>query len=214
MRVLNWSQSADSALAAAIECLQQGGIVALPTDTLYGLAADITNDGAVRRLFEVKKRPLDLPVPILIAASSEAPWRAEMTPLALMLAERFWPGPLTIILNRKPTFNSLALGGKDSVGLRVPDHAVPLAVIGLLGRAITGTSANLSGEPASLTAGDVLKQFEEGVDILIDAGPAPLGAESTVVDLRQERPCLLREGAVGLEELEAVAGIPFTKAES
>jgi L-threonylcarbamoyladenylate synthase len=209
MRILNWRDSPDAALAAVVECLQQDGLVALPTDTLYALAADVTNDLAVIRLFDAKKRSRDLALPILIATASDASRHAEVTPLSLKLAERYWPGPLTMVLKRKAAFNSLALAGGDSIGLRVPDHAVPLAVISLLGHAITGTSANRSGKKPSLTADDVVDQFGDDVDLVVDGGPVPVGIQSTLVDLTEERPRLLREGAIKREELEEVAGLPF-----
>jgi L-threonylcarbamoyladenylate synthase len=209
MRILNWRDSPDAALAAVVECLQQDGLVALPTDTLYALAADVTNDLAVIRLFDAKKRRRDLALPILIATASDALRHAEVTPLSLKLAERYWPGPLTMVLKRKAAFNSLALAGGDSIGLRVPDHAVPLAVISLLGHAITGTSANRSGKKPSLTADDVVDQFGDDVDLVVDGGPVPVGIQSTLVDLTEERPRLLREGAIKREELEEVAGLPF-----
>ena len=210
MRVLNWSHSADTALTAAIDCLRQGGLVALPTDTLYGLAADVTNDEAITRLFQAKRRAPDVAFPILISEVDEAVALTEnIPPLALKLAGRFWPGPLTLVLKRSAAFHSLALAGNDSIALRVPDHAVPLALIGLFGSPITGTSANLSGRPAPRTAAEVIEQLGDDVDIVIDGGPSPLGIESTVVDLRQDRPRLLREGAVKRRELEAAAGLSF-----
>lgn len=214
MRVLNWSQSADAALTAAVDCLRQGGLVALPTDTLYGLAANVTNDEAIMRLFQAKRRAANIALPILISEVDEALALTNDFPaLALTLAGRFWPGPLTVVLGRRTTFHSLALAGGDSVALRVPDHVVPLTLIGLFGRPLTGTSANLSGWPAPRTAAEVIEQLGDDVDIVIEGGPSPLGIESTVVDLRQDRPRLLREGAINRRELESTAGVPFDTAE-
>jgi L-threonylcarbamoyladenylate synthase len=214
MRIINWLDSPDPTSAAAVECLRQGGLVAFPTDTLYGLAADAANDEAVQGLFRAKRRSPEVPLPILVASPEEAARVVKVMPaLALRLGSRFWPGPLTMVLERSPTFRSLALTGGDSVALRVPDHAVPLALIRGLGRPITGTSANRAGQAAPRTAIEVVDQLDGDVDIVVDAGPCPLGVESTVIDLTEDPPRLLREGAVGSEELEAVAGVRFDVAE-
>jgi len=214
MRILNWAQYQSEAIAAAAECLRTGGLVAFPTDTLYGLGADIANDTAVTRLFQAKRRPLDAPIPILISGIQQARAVAKSMPvLALKLGNMYWPGPLTMVLERSPEFHSLALAGGDSVALRVPHHAVALAVIRDVGRPVTGTSANISGQVAPRTAIEVVNQLEDEVDIVIDGGPCPLGVESTVVDLRGKTPRLLREGAISREELQAVFGIPLEVAE-
>jgi L-threonylcarbamoyladenylate synthase len=214
MRVLNWADSPDQTLTAAVECLRQGGLVAFPTDTLYGLGVDAGNDKAVDRLFQAKRRPPEVPLPILIATVEQAATLTESMPaLALKLGYLYWPGPLTMVLERSPAFESLALAGGDSVALRVPDHAVPLALIRSLGRPVTGTSANRSGQPAPRTADEVVEQLDGDVDIVIDAGPCPLGIESTVVDLRGDAPRLLREGAIRREDLESATGVRFDVAE-
>ena len=127
MRILNWNDSPDTILTEAVECLRQGGLVVFPTDTLYGLGADATNDKAVRRLFKAKRRPLEGALPILIADIEQATELVRKMPnLALMLGSRYWPGPLTLVIERAPRFRSLALGGGDSVAFRVPDHPVAL----------------------------------------------------------------------------------------
>ena len=208
MRILNWTEPREPILAAAAECLRNGGLVVFPTDTLYGLGAAAANDEAVKRLYEAKKRPPENPLPILIADMQGAAAVAEeVGPLALRLGNRYWPGPLTIVLKRSARFRSIALAGGDSVALRVPDHAVPRELIRALGEPITGTSANLSGQPSPRAAAEVAAQLAASVDIVIDAGPCPVGKESTVVDLTGERPRLLREGAIGRRELEAVIGM-------
>ncbi|MGA2284717.1 MAG: L-threonylcarbamoyladenylate synthase [Dehalococcoidia bacterium] len=208
MRILNWSELPDAALTAAVDALRQGKLVAFPTDTLYGLGADAANDEAVRKLYEAKRRPLDAPLPILIADIDQTSALVhEMPELALMLASRFWPGPLTLVLRRAETFHSVALAGGDTVALRAPAHPVPLAVIRSLGRPITGTSANRSGEVPARTADEGARHLGDEVDIIIDDGPAPLGVESTVLDLTVDPPRILREGALAREELEAAAGV-------
>ena len=214
MRVLNWAESPDATLTAALECLKQGGLVAFPTDTLYGLGADVGSDGAVQRLFQAKRRSPGTPLPILIASVEQAATLTTGMPaLALKLGDLFWPGPLTMVLERSPAFQSSALAGSAAVALRVPDHAVPLALIRALGQPITGTSANRSGQPAPRTADEVVEQLDREIDVVIDGGPCPLGVESTVVDLRSGVPRILREGAIRRQELESAAGLPFDLAE-
>jgi L-threonylcarbamoyladenylate synthase len=210
MHILNWTEAPEQALAEAVDSLNQGRLVAIPTDTLYGLAADVTKDEAVRSLFQAKNRPPSSPLPILVRDVIQAGTLAIALPeLALRLASAYWPGPLTMVLRRAPEFHSLALAGSDAVALRVPAHDVPLAIIDALGRPITGTSANRSGEEPPRTAAEVVDQLDGDVDIVIDAGPAPVGVESTVVDLREEPPRILRAGAISRQELESATGLEF-----
>lgn len=194
----------DAVLERAARCLLEGGLVAIPTDTLYGLAAAASNDRAVRRLFEVKERPSDRPLPILIASTGDADLIAtDIPPVARRLMEAFWPGGLTLVLSRHPGFRSLALAGGDTVAVRVPDHPVALELLRRLGEPITGTSANLSGLPGPRTAEEVRRQLGDRVDLIVDGGPCPGGIESTVVDCTVDPPRLLREGAVSTAQIEA-----------
>jgi L-threonylcarbamoyladenylate synthase len=207
MRIIAAPSAADLSLTEAVDCLRRGGLVAYPTDTLYGLGAAAGDDGAVRRLFQAKNRPLDNPLPMLVASVEAAQEVAQMEPsLTLRLASHFWPGGLTLVLPREPGFHSLALAGGDTVAVRVPNHRVPLGLIWELGQPLTGTSANISGGRAPLTAADVAAQLGERVDIIIDGGRCPGGIESTVLDLTGESPRLLREGAISRAELESVIG--------
>jgi L-threonylcarbamoyladenylate synthase len=187
----------DAVLERAVRCLLEGGLVAFPTDTLYGLAAAASNDRAVKRLFEVKGRPPNRPLPILIESFDDADVIAkDILPVARHLMEAFWPGGLTLVLRRHPRFRSLALAGGETVAVRVPDHPVALELLRRLREPITGTSANLSGLPGPRTAEDVRRQLGDRVDLIVDGGPCPGGIESTVVDCTVEPPRLLREGAV------------------
>ena len=187
----------DAVLERAVRCLLEGGLVAFPTDTLYGLAAAASNDRAVKRLFEVKGRPPNRPLPILIESFDDADVIAkDISPVARHLMEAFWPGGLTLVLRRHPRFRSLALAGGETVAVRVPDHPVALELLRRLREPITGTSANLSGLPGPRTAEDVRRQLGDRVDLIVDGGPCPGGIESTVVDCTVEPPRLLREGAV------------------
>ena len=187
----------EAVLERAVCRLQEGGLVAFPTDTLYGLGAVASHEEAVRRLFAAKQRPLDRPLPILIeSAEAVDAMAAEVPPAARRLMDAFWPGGLTLVLRRHCGFLSLALGGGDTVAVRVPAHPVALELLRRLGEPLTGTSANLSGRPGPKTAQEVRSQLGDRVDLIVDGGPCPGGVESTVVDCTVDPPRVLREGAV------------------
>jgi L-threonylcarbamoyladenylate synthase len=207
MRIITLQALARDGLRVTVECLRSGGLVAFPTDTLYGLGAAVTSDEGVGRLFEAKRRPLDLPLPILLSGAADVVRVAQDMPdLAIKLAFHFWPGPLTLVLRRNPRFRSVALAGRDDLAVRVPDHPAPRSLMEALGEPITGTSANISGGPPPTTAQEVADQLGESVDIIIDGGRTPIGLESTVIDLVGETPRLLREGAITRAQIEAVVG--------
>ena len=188
----------------AVAILRDGGLVAYPTDTVYGLAALPTDDRAVARLFEAKKRALDRAVPLLIASPADVALVVDEVPeIARRLMRTFWPGALTIVFRTAADFRSTAVD--RTVALRVPDHPTPRELARLLGAPITGTSANVSGEPDPLTAEDVRSQLGDTVDLVIDGGRCAGGRPSTVVDCTTEPPRVLREGAVSREELTRVA---------
>jgi L-threonylcarbamoyladenylate synthase len=195
----------EAVLKEAARCLQNGGLVAFPTDTLYGLAAVASQERAVERLLEAKERPRDRPLPILVASAVDVDGVAtEVSPAARRLMEAFWPGGLTLVLRRHPRFHSLALAAGDTVAVRVPAHPVALELLRRVGEPLTGTSANLSGRPGPRTAGDVRHQLGDRVDLIVDGGPCPGGVESTVVDCTVDPPRVLREGAVSAERVAAV----------
>lgn len=196
------------ALEIAVRLLQAGELVGFPTDTVYGLAAAVSNEEAVRRLFSVKGRQPSKGVPLLVADTLMAEWVGEMTPLAEKLASRFWPGALTIVVPKKSGFFSLALGGTTAktVALRVPGHDFPRDMAKVLGEPITGTSANRSGARAPMSAAEVAFQMGELVPLVIDGGRIMGGKESTVVDATGETVKVLRLGAVSREELAGVLG--------
>lgn len=194
-------------LQRAVDVLRAGGLVAHPTDTVYGLAALPRDDEAVRKLFEAKRRRPDQSTPLLIASPADlAAVAAEASEIAQRLIASFWPGGLTIILRKAQSFRSLAASG-DTVGVRVPDHPVPRELMRLLGAPITGTSANLAGGPEPLTADDVRTQLGDAVDLIIDGGRCAGGRPSTVVDCTVEPPRIVREGAISREELVRAAGV-------
>ena len=194
----------EAVLEEAARCLQDGGLVAFPTDTLYGLGAVASQERAVERLFEAKERPGDRPLPIFVASAADVDGVAtEVSPAARRLMETFWPGGLTLVLRRHPRFHSPALAGGDTVAVRVPAHPVALELLRRVGEPLTGTSANLSGRPGPRTAGEVRRQLGGRVDLIVDGGPCPGGVESTVVDCTVDPPRVLREGAVPAERVAA-----------
>jgi L-threonylcarbamoyladenylate synthase len=190
----------------AARLLRQGSLVCYPTDTVYGIGALASEAAAVKRLFAVKGRQPDKALPVLIADTSQAPTLAEVSPLARALMQAFWPGGLTIVMPKRAGFRSAALAGGHTVALRVPDCDIVRDIIRLLGEPVTGTSANRSGSRAPLTAAEAAFQMGELVELVIDGGRTPGAIESTVVDLTEGAPRILREGAVSGEEIERAGG--------
>ncbi|MCH7699449.1 MAG: threonylcarbamoyl-AMP synthase [Chloroflexi bacterium] len=189
----------------AADVLRNGGLVAYPTDTVYGLAADPTNAEAVHKLSEAKKRDPDQPMPHLIAsADSVAGVASDVSSAASNLMRAFWPGALTIILRKAQSYESFAAG--ETIGLRVPDHLIPRELSRLLSGPITGTSANVAGGPEPLSADDVRSFVGNAVDLIIDGGACSGGQPSTVIDCTRDPPMILRLGAVSREEIERVLG--------
>ena len=196
-----------------ISVLSRGGVVDFPTDTVYGLGASSRDFPAVERVYEVKQRPRDMPLPLLLGGISQISEVAgPVPPLAWRLAEKFLPGALTLVLLKSGSVLDVITAGGNTVAVRVPAHPVPLALIEGLGAPILGTSANLSGRLSALEAGEVCAQFGDSIDLVIDGGRCPGGLESTIVDVTGEVPVVLREGAIALSELElAGGGIKFRK---
>jgi L-threonylcarbamoyladenylate synthase len=199
---------AEGSLAEAVAVLKGGGLVAYPSDTVYGLGAAASNERAVARAFAVKGRLSEKAVSLLLADVEDmGPLCVEVPPSARLLAQRFWPGPLTLVLRRSPGFQSAALGSGDSVALRVPDHFFLRQLIRALGEPITGTSANRSGRPSCRTAREVQRQLGGVLDLIIDGGASRAGQESTVVDITTQPPTIVRQGAMGRGEVEKVVGV-------
>ncbi len=190
----------------AVRVLRDGGLVCYPTDTVYGIGAAAGDDAAVSRLFAVKGRSPDKPLPLLLADVSDAARVAEVTPLAKALAERFWPGALTIVMRKADSYRSLALAGGDTVALRVPDHGLVRRIVRALGEPITGTSANRAGTRAPVSAAEVAFQMGDVVELIIDGGQSRTRLESTVIDITRDKPEIVREGAVSRGEVEKALG--------
>jgi L-threonylcarbamoyladenylate synthase len=197
------------AIAKAAQLLRAGGVVAIPTETVYGLGAVAMNPAAVRRVFVIKGRPANHPLIVHLPAAEALPeWAREIPDAAWRLAERFWPGPLTLVLPRQPQVPDEVTGGQDSVALRVPAQPVARELIALAG-GLAAPSANRFGRVSPTTAEHVLAELGGDVDMILDAGPCQVGIESTILSLHDDRPALLRPGGVSVAELEAVLGCPI-----
>ena len=193
------------AIRKAAEILRAGGLVAFPTETVYGLGADASNATAVARLYAVKGRPADHPVIIHFASSEDAfRWAASVPETAKVLAEHFWPGPLTLILKRSSLAKDFVTGGQDSVGLRVPAHPIAQQLLKAFTGAIAAPSANRFGHVSPTTALHVRSDYQDGVDLVLEGGSSDVGIESTIVDLSAATPALLRPGKISKQELEEV----------
>ncbi|MGH8765208.1 MAG: L-threonylcarbamoyladenylate synthase [Burkholderiales bacterium] len=184
----------------AAEILRAGGLVAFPTETVYGLGADASSAAAVARLYAAKGRPADHPVIIHFSSADHAfEWGREIPPAARRLAERFWPGPLTMVLRRSARAKDFVTGAQDSVGLRVPSHPVAQALLREFGGGVAAPSANLFGKLSATTAAHVRDELQ--VDLVLDGGPSEVGIESTIVDLSGSGVVLLRPGKISREDL-------------
>lgn len=188
----------------AIETLKNGGIVAFPTDTVYGLGANASSHGAILKIYEAKRRPRRLALPLLLADVSQIPSVARDIPeIAWLLAKHFLPGGLTLVLYKSPSVSSLITGESEKIAVRVPAHPIPIALLEGLDAPITGTSANLTGRPSPLTTREVHNQLGDRVDLIID-GECPGGVVSTVLDITVDPIRILREGAISGEEISRV----------
>ncbi|HWR25822.1 MAG TPA: L-threonylcarbamoyladenylate synthase [Methanosarcina sp.] len=191
--------------AAAI--IRNGGTVAFPTETVYGLGANGMNPEAVRKIFEAKKRPSGNPLSLLVHSKEDLKKIAKNVPEnALKLMDVFWPGPLTIVLEKKDSVPDITSGNLQSIGVRMPDHKIPLELIKRAGTPLAAPSANLSGKPSPTLAAHVISDLTGRIDAIIDGGKAAIGLESTVIDMTVEPPIVLRPGAVGIEALERIIG--------
>ena len=197
----------EESIVLAAKLLQQGELVALPTETVYGIAADARNGEAVKKIFEAKGRPQDNPLIVHICGMemlhgivSEVPERAKK------LAAAFWPGPLTMVMPRGPEVSEVTCAGLDTVGVRMPSHPVVQAVIKASGVAFAAPSANLSGKPSPTNAQDVFTDMDGRLPLILDGGECDVGVESTVISVVGEKPTLFRPGHITLEDLERALG--------
>jgi len=192
--------------AAAV--LRRGGLVAFPTETVYGLGADASNPAAVARIYQVKGRPAGHPVIVHIGDARQLErWAREVPNDARKLAARFWPGPLTLVLKRALGVGDYLTGGEDTIGLRMPNHPVALELLRQFGGGIAAPSANKFGRISPTTAEHVSDDLGDEVDLILDGGPCEIGIESTIIDLSRDRPVLLRPGRISVEEIAATLSV-------
>lgn len=194
-------------MRAAVRILRDGGVVGMPTETVYGLAADALDAEAVGRIFAIKGRPADNPL-IVHLGSTDQLGRvvAGTTPLADVLAARFWPGPLTMVLDVGHGVPAVTTGGLRTIAIRVPDHPVAAELLAAFSGPLAAPSANRSGRPSPTTAEHVAAEFGDALEVVLNGGPCPVGLESTVVDARGADPVVLREGSITREDLQAAIG--------
>ena len=192
----------DHGTGSAAEIICAGGLVAVPTETVYGLAGNGMDEKAVEKIYEVKGRPAIKPLSLMVASPEEiGRYAVDVPEAAKALAEKFWPGPLTIVLKANPDIPEIVRAGGDTIGLRCPDHALTLKALREAGVPFAAPSANLSGAPSPKTAGDVLKVFDGVIDAVIDGGACTLGRESTILDMSKKPYRVLRQGALPEESI-------------
>lgn len=197
----------------AVQVLKSGGLVALPTETVYGLGADASNELAVRRIFSVKQRPSSHPLIVHLGSATELEaWASEVSPLASKLAKAFWPGPLTLVLKRTSAVSDAVTGGLDTVAVRVPKHPLALELLRAFRGGIAAPSANRFGKVSPTTAAHVRTELGDEVELLLDGGPCAVGVESTIVDVSGPRPLLLRPGGITPAQLQTIVGEPVALA--
>src|SRR5215218_3390648 len=199
----------DADIARAAETLRRGGLVAFPTETVYGLGADADNPAALARLYAVKGRPGEHPVIVHIGAPAQLDeWGAEVPVVARLRGDALWPGPLTLVVRRAARVLDGVTGGGDTVGVRVPDQPVALALLRAFGGGVAAPSANRFGHVSPTTAADVLDDLGDDVDVILDGGPSRVGVESTIVDCSRPEPAILRLGGVPRERVEELLDRP------
>ena len=197
----------------AVAVLRAGGLVAFPTETVYGLGADASNSDAVKKIYAAKGRPRNHPLIVHVADAQEAgAWALQFPAAAQRLAERYWPGPLTLILRRSAQVSDLLTGGQETIALRVPSHRIAQALLRAFGGGIAAPSANRYGRVSATTAGHVRSELGAAVDCVLDGGPSEVGIESTIVDVSGAQPALLRPGHITARELEETLGQPLAAA--
>ncbi len=208
------SKIEDSGFGAAAALIRDGGLVGMPTETVYGLAADATDDAAVARIFAAKGRPQFNPLIVHVADAGMAARYVEFPPVADRLAAAFWPGPLTLVLPRRAdcAISLLASAGLDTLGVRAPNHEIAQSLIAAVGRPLAAPSANPSGTISPTNAEHVQEGLGDKVDVILDGGPCPVGVESTIVKIEGDAVFFLRPGGIAREAIEHIIGRPLSSA--
>lgn len=200
-------------MTKAVDILRAGGLVAIPTETVYGLGADAHNPAAVQKIFQAKQRPSDHPLIVHIGEIDQLhKWAVDISPAAWLLAKTFWPGPLTLILKKVPGVIDQITGGQETVGLRIPNHPVALAVLKTFGGGVAAPSANRFGRISPTTAEAVREELGDAVDLILEGGQCSVGVESTIVDVSGEQVAILRPGMIKAEQIAAVLHQPVAAA--
>lgn len=195
----------------AVKILKQGGLVGMPTETVYGLAGDANNPDALRKIFQVKQRPIHHPLIVHVADISQLfVWATHLTPMALQLAHAFWPGPMTLILSKAPDVSDLITGGQETIGIRIPRHPVALALLHQFGSGLAAPSANRFGHISPTTAEAVREELRNEVDMVLEGGQSDVGVESTIIDVSGDEPRILRPGMVSVADIETVLARPIS----
>jgi L-threonylcarbamoyladenylate synthase len=201
--------ASDASIERAVGVLRAGRLVAVPTETVYGLAADATDPAAVRRVFAAKGRPADHPLIVHLGSTADLPRWVEAVPEGVVrLAAAFWPGPLTMVLPRHRSVSTLVTGGRETVAVRVPAHPVAARLLTAFGGGLAAPSANRFGRVSPTTAAHVVAELDGAVDLVVDGGPCEVGLESTIVEVLPGAVTLLRPGGIGVEALVEVLGAP------
>jgi L-threonylcarbamoyladenylate synthase len=194
------TKATKATIQSAARLVKRGGVIVYPTDTVYGVGCDPFNEDSVKRLFMIKGERTK-PFPILASGIEDAEKIAQITEEALKLAKKFWPGPLTVVLRKKPSLPSIVTVNLNSVAVRIPNHDMALRLIRLSGGLLIGTSANKTGKKSPRTASEAAEQIGDEVDLILDGGAAPIGASSAIIDLTGEKPKILRKGSIKLDDL-------------
>ncbi len=195
----------------AVMILKRGGLVGMPTETVYGLAADAKNPDALRKIFRAKQRPIDHPLIVHIADITQLlEWANDISPMAMQLASAFWPGPMTLILPKAEGVLDLITGKQATIGIRIPNHPVALALLKSFGSGVAAPSANRFGHISPTTAEAVREELGDAVDMVLEGGQCDIGVESTIIDVSRSEPVILRPGMISAAEIEAVLHCPLS----
>lgn len=195
----------EQSINQAVEILKQGGLVGMPTETVYGLAADATNPEALQKIFQAKQRPIDHPLIVHIADKGQlSQWVSDIPPMAWLLMEAFWPGPMTLILPKAHHVSDLITAGQKTIGIRIPRHPIAQTLLKKFGGAVAAPSANRFGHLSPTTAEAVREELGNAVDLVLEGGQCEVGLESTIIDVSREPPRILRPGMITAADIESV----------